>query len=140
MIIHPSVTTSTSSVTATNVAGANNTSAIRSTVDYPIIDVREAQTQILMKDGETIVLGGMLKDVKSKETIGIPFLSKIPLLGNLFKRETIDTGKIDLLIFITARVLPDEQLSPEEIAKIEENLGKEKAVLKKATGKKRNNR
>jgi type IV pilus assembly protein PilQ len=135
MIIHPSVTTSTSSVTATNVAGASNATAIRTTVDYPIIDVREAQTQILMKDGETIVLGGMLKDVKTKETIGIPFISKIPLLGNLFKREITDTGKIDLLIFITARVLPDEQLSPDEVAKMEENLGKEKA-----TAKKRNNR
>lgn len=140
MIIHPSVTTSTSSVTATNVAGATNATAIRTSVDYPIIDVREAQTQILMKDGETIVLGGMLKDVKTTETIGIPFISKIPLLGNLFKREIIDTGKIDLLIFITARVLPDEQLSPDEVAKIEDNLGKEKAVVKKATAKKRNNR
>ncbi len=140
MIIHPSVTTSTSSVTATSIAGSTNATAIKTSVDYPIIDVREAQTQILMKDGETIVLGGLLKDVKSKETIGIPFISKIPLLGNLFKREIIDTGKIDLLIFITARVLPDEQLSPEEIAKIEENLGKEKAVLKKATAKQGDNR
>jgi len=137
MIIHPSVTTSTSSVTATNVAGATNATAIRTTVDYPIIDVREAQTQILMRDGETIVLGGLLKDVKSKETIGIPFLSKIPLLGNLFKREVTDTGKIDLLIFITTRILPDEELSPEEVAKIEENLGKDKAAIKKAAARKK---
>lgn len=131
MIIHPSVTSSSSNVTATNVAGTG-TSAIQTTVNYPIIDVREAQTQLLMKDGETVVLGGLLKDVKSKETIGIPFISKIPLLGNLFKRETVDTEKIDLLIFISARVLKEGELSPEELAKLQEQLGKEQVVKKAA--------
>ncbi len=115
MIVHPSITDSTTSVTATNIAGSSNDTAIRSTIDYPIIDMREAQTQILMKDGETIVLGGLLKDVKGKETIGVPFLSKIPFLGWAFKRETSDNSKIDLLIFITARVVKDEAL-PEEIS------------------------
>jgi general secretion pathway protein D len=137
MIIHPSVTTSTSHITATSVAGASNATAITTTVDYPIIDVREAQTQLLMKDGETIVLGGLLKDVKTKETIGIPFLSKIPLLGNIFKREITDNDKVDLLIFITAHVLADEQLTPEEVAKMEGNLGKEKAAAKKAAARKK---
>ena len=136
MIIHPSVTTSTASVTATSVAGATNATAIKTSIDYPIIDVREAQTQILMKDGETIVLGGMLKDVKSKETIGIPFLSKIPFLGQAFKRETIDTGKLDLLIFITAHVI-EEELTPEQTAALQDNLGKESPKNKNASKKSR---
>lgn len=123
MIIHPSVTSSNSNVTATNVAGTGS-SAITSTVNYPIIDVREAQTQILMKDGETVVLGGLIKDAKSKQVIGIPFLSKIPILGNAFKRETIDVGKVDLLIFITARVVKEGELSDVEIAKLEQNFSK----------------
>jgi type II secretory pathway component GspD/PulD (secretin) len=59
MIIHPSVTSSSTNVTATNVAGTGN-NAIQTNVSYPIIDVREAQTQILMRDGETIVIGGLL--------------------------------------------------------------------------------
>ncbi|MFA6350539.1 MAG: hypothetical protein WCY12_06415, partial [Candidatus Omnitrophota bacterium] len=117
MIIHPSVTSSTASITAKNVSGTG-TSAITSTVDYPIIDVREAQTQILMRDGETVVLGGLLKDVKSKEVIGIPYLSKIPLLGAAFKRTVDDIQKQDLLIFITARIVKDNDLTPEEIAKL----------------------
>ena len=121
MIIHPSVTSSTSSVTATNVAGTGS-SAITSTVNYPIIDVREAQTQVIMKDGETIVIGGLIKDVKSKETTGIPFLSKIPFIGNLFKRETIDNGKIDLLIFITAHIMKEDEFDSEQIAKLEERM------------------
>lgn len=117
MIIHPSVTSSSSSVSATSTASGETT-----TTTYPIIDVREAQTQVIMKDGETIVIGGLMKDVKSKETIGIPFLSKIPFIGNLFKRETIDTGKVDLLIFITARIIKDDEFSPEAIARLEEKM------------------
>jgi len=123
MIVHPSVTSSSSNVTATNVAGTGS-SAITSTVNYPVIDVREAQTQILMKDGETIVLGGLIKDVKSKETIGIPFLGKIPILGNLFKREIFDTQKVDLLIFITARIVKEGEFSAAEIEKLEQRFSK----------------
>jgi type IV pilus assembly protein PilQ len=129
MIIHPSVTSSSSNVTATSVAGTGAT-AITSTVNYPIIDVREAQTQVLMKDGETIVLGGLLKDIKSKEIIGIPILSKIPIIGGLFKRETIDNSKVDLLIFISAHIIKEGDLSREEIARLEEQLGKEQVIKK----------
>lgn len=123
MIVHPSVTSSNSNVTATNVAGTG-TSAITSTVNYPVIDVREAQTQILMKDGETVVMGGLIKDVKSKEILGVPFLSKIPILGNAFKREIYDTQKVDLLIFITARVLKEGEFTEAEIAKLEQRFSK----------------
>jgi type IV pilus assembly protein PilQ len=86
MVIHPAVTSYTTTL------GTNA---------YPIIDTREAETRILMKDGETVVIGGLLKDVKAKETMGIPFLSKIPILGPIFRRDTVDTQKIDLLVFIT---------------------------------------
>ncbi len=72
-----------------------------------------------MKNGETVVLGGLLKDVKSKQTIGVPFLSKIPLIGLAFRRETVDTAKIDLLIFISAHIVGDDQSSVEELAKLQ---------------------
>jgi type II secretory pathway component GspD/PulD (secretin) len=85
----------------------------------------------LIKDGETIVIGGLLKDVLSKETIGIPFLSKIPVFGGLFRRDTYDTQKVDLLIFITARILKEGEFTPEEIAKLEQQLGKDKKVINK---------
>lgn len=117
MIVHPSVTSSSSNVTATSTA-----SGVTTSTNYPIIDVREAQTQVMMKDGDTIVIGGLMKDVRSKEIQGIPFLSKIPYLGKLFTRETIDNGKIDLLIFITASVVNEDTFSPEKIAKLEERL------------------
>ena len=117
MLIHPSVTSTNSSVSATSIA-----SGLTVTTTYPVIDVREAQTQILIKDGETIVIGGLLKDVKSKQTIGVPFLSKIPYLGKFFTRETTDTQKVDLLIFITARIVKEGEFTEEEIAKLEKGV------------------
>lgn len=132
MIIHPSITSTTSNVTATSTA-----SGVTTSTSYPVIDVREAQTQVLLKDGETIVIGGLLKDVKSKQTIGVPFLSAIPFLGALFRRDTYDTEKVDLLIFITARIIKEGEFSQGEIAELQKNLtpieaqAKEKAVVKK---------
>lgn len=120
MVIHPAVSTYTASATSVT------------TATYPIIDIREAETRILMKDNETVVIGGLLKDVKSKEIIGIPFLSKIPFLGVFFRRETTDNTKIDLLIFITARIVKEGEFTPEEIAKMQERLDtSDKAASKK---------
>lgn len=120
MVIHPAVTSYTTTL------GTNS---------YPIIEARETETRILMKDGETVVIGGLLKDVRSKETIGIPILNKIPLLGFLFNREINDTQKIDLLIFITAHIVKEGEFAPQEIAKLETRLDRgpqaEKVVHKK---------
>ncbi len=95
MILHPSITSQNGSVTVFNTGGFQIAS-------YPILTTREAETQVLMKDGETVVLGGLIEDRKSDSIIGIPILNNIPILGPLFTRNTIKTNKIDLLIFITA--------------------------------------
>jgi len=132
MIIHPSITSSNSSVLATSTAG---TSASTTETEYPIIDVREVQTQVLAKDGETIVIGGLLKDVKGKETIGIPFLKDLPWgIGMLFGRVTDTSEKIDLLIFITAKIIKEGEYTPAELAKLEKRLGRPQVVeIKKET-------
>ena len=123
MIVHPAIST------------ISTTDSAISSAKYPVIDIREAETRVLMRDGETVVIGGLLKDVKGKETIGIPFLSKIPFLGPLFRRDTVDTQKMDLIIFITTNIVKEGELTPEEIAKLEERynppLEKEKAVKAK---------
>lgn len=124
MIIHPSVTSSNANVIAKSVV-TGATENTTTTIDYPIIDVREAQTQIMIKSGETVVLGGLLKEVKREEVIGIPYLSKIPLLGNLFKRTTTDNTKIDLLIFITATIADQEVFTPAQINNLQKQLGKD---------------
>ncbi|OGX61124.1 MAG: hypothetical protein A2471_01720 [Omnitrophica WOR_2 bacterium RIFOXYC2_FULL_45_15] len=128
MIIHPAVSSYTSTL---------KTKAPDGTIlsEYPIIDTREAETQIFIKDGETVVIGGLLKDVKTKSKMGVPFLGKIPLLGLLFQRETNDTEKIDLLIFITARVMREEEFSDAYIATLEERLNTFEPNKKKKTRK-----
>ncbi len=130
LIIYPSITSSTANVTATNTAGTSPNQTT-TTTSYPIIDVREAQTQVLLRDGETVVIGGLLKDVKSKEFIGIPFLSKLPWVGKFFGRETNDTQKIDLLIFITAKIIKEGEFTPEELAKLEKRLERNEPVVVK---------
>ncbi|MFA4933797.1 MAG: hypothetical protein WC574_05140 [Candidatus Omnitrophota bacterium] len=117
MIVHPSITSSDATVTATSTAGEEQT-----TTEYPIIDVREAQTQVLLNDGETIVIGGLLKDVKTKTRVGIPFLVDLPWVGKFFDRDEDSVEKIDLLIFITARIVKPNDYSPEELTKLEERL------------------
>lgn len=127
MIVHPSITSSSSNEVARSISGNATV-----TSNYPIIDVREAQTQVLMRDGETVVIGGLLKDVKSKSIIGVPFLSKIPLIGAFFRRETVDTAKVDLLIFITAHIIKEDDFSAEEIAKLQTRLERPPEREKKA--------
>ncbi|MFY9402211.1 MAG: hypothetical protein WAQ07_02225 [Candidatus Omnitrophota bacterium] len=117
MIVHPSITSSTSNIIATSTAGK----AITETT-YPIVDVREAQTQVLLKHGETVVIGGLLKDVKSKEFIGIPFLKDIPWVGKFFGRETTNTVKVDLLIFIKARIVKEDDLTKEQQERFEQGV------------------
>ncbi len=69
------------------------------------IDKREAKNKVLVKDGETVVIGGILKTREDDGKDTVPGLSKIPLLGWLFKREIKKTESSELLIFITPRIV-----------------------------------
>lgn len=73
----------------------------------PTIDVTEVITQVLVKNGETIVLGGIFQSVETNSTSKVPLLGDIPVVGNLFKRKQRDTEKNELLIFITPRLLEE---------------------------------
>ncbi|GAB2188588.1 type IV pilus secretin PilQ [Sessilibacter sp. MAH2] len=73
----------------------------------PTIDVTEVQTQVLVKNGETIVLGGIFQSTENVAELKVPFLGDLPIVGNLFKRTTKDIDKSELLIFITPRLLED---------------------------------
>jgi type IV pilus assembly protein PilQ len=83
--------------------GAQVTSATGGSV--PSIDTREIVTQVLVNDGQTVVLGGILDTTKSKSDNKVPFLADIPILGNLFKSTININNKTELLIFITPKIL-----------------------------------
>ncbi|MGO9932644.1 MAG: type IV pilus secretin PilQ [Steroidobacteraceae bacterium] len=71
----------------------------------PSIDTREIITQVLVNDGQTVVLGGILDTTKTYSANKVPFLGDIPILGYLFKSTTDINNKTELLIFITPKIL-----------------------------------
>jgi len=65
---------------------------------------REATANVLVRDGETIVIGGILKDTAQDNTSGIPYLKDVPVLGWLFKSWSIQKDLEELVVFITPRI------------------------------------
>lgn len=82
---------------------ASNNSA--GTGSPPPINKKEATTELLVKNGETTVIGGIYVDSDTDEDRGVPFLMDIPLLGWLFKSNTKNKTKTELLIFITPKIV-----------------------------------
>jgi len=76
----------------------------RSVNGIPPIDTQRAITQVLVNDAETMVIGGIMKSQETSSKDGVPGLSRIPLLGWLFKRDTFSEELRELLIFITPRI------------------------------------
>lgn len=68
---------------------------------------REATTTAIVKDGQTIVIGGIMRDSKTESISKVPFLGDIPILGWLFKSRTSSTTKVNLLLFITPHIIRD---------------------------------
>ena len=79
----------------------------RSVQGSPPKNTRETQTSLIVKNGETIVIGGIYTETEAEGEGGVPLLSKIPLIGWLFKKETKTKDKTELLIFITPRIIKD---------------------------------
>lgn len=72
-------------------------------------DTKEASTELLINDGDTVVIGGIIKTTKQTYDSGVPWLSKIPFLGWFFKTEYKKDNKEELLIFITPKIVQFEQ-------------------------------
>ncbi|HHV54777.1 MAG TPA: type II and III secretion system protein, partial [Firmicutes bacterium] len=72
---------------------------------YPIMSTRETQTTVRLNDGETLVIGGLIRDETSKEQAGLPGLSKIPILGSLFGASKEGNRRTELVILVAPRVV-----------------------------------
>jgi len=70
-----------------------------------IVNLQEADTRVVVKDGETAVIGGLISDSQSSLRTGVPVLKDMPLLGALFRYETKTTRKRELIIFVTPKVV-----------------------------------
>lgn len=73
--------------------------------DAPVISTREAATQVLVRDGQTIVLGGLRDQEHDKTQGGVPILSSIPILGGLFGNASRTNNQTEFYLFLTPRIL-----------------------------------
>ena len=74
-------------------------------VNVPSIDTREIMTQVLVNDGQTVVLGGILETQHRDDQTKVPLLGDIPVLGALFKEQSKVNNKDELLIFVTPKIV-----------------------------------
>lgn len=75
--------------------------------NIPTIDTNELETQVLVNNGETIVLGGVFESEEVTQVDKTPFFGDLPVIGRLFRRTTHTEDKSELLIFITPRLVKD---------------------------------
>jgi type IV pilus assembly protein PilQ len=80
----------------------------------PVIETRQIETQVLVNNGQTIVLGGIYEQSENNGVTRVPFFSDLPLIGNLFKNTQTISQKTELLIFVTPKIIEDQQDIDEE--------------------------
>lgn len=80
----------------------------------PIVDTRFADTKAMIKDGQTIVIGGLRRREVTKDIARVPVLSDMPLVGGLFVSETESVSINELIVFITTKIITESTLSESE--------------------------
>lgn len=73
-----------------------------------ITNTRSVKTRVLVEDGQTLVLGGLISDEAQNGDAGVPYLSKVPLIGPLFRSQDKSKNKSNLMIFIQPRIIRDK--------------------------------
>lgn len=77
--------------------------------DLPVVSTRQASTTVRLKDGNTVIIGGLLSETKTGTITKVPLLGDIPILGLLFQHRGTQLDKRDLVIEITPHIMPDQQ-------------------------------
>jgi type IV pilus assembly protein PilQ len=88
--------------------------AFQNVLGVPTVDIRRADTTAMIKDGQTIVMGGLRKREDSKDITKVPVLGDIPIVGGLFQSETESKLTRELVVFITPRIVTEPALSKAE--------------------------
>jgi general secretion pathway protein D len=74
---------------------------VTSALSAPIISTREASTRAVLRDGQTVVIAGLIGETRTTQNQGIPLLMDIPFFGALFRRNTVNRQRTELAIFVT---------------------------------------
>ena len=87
------------------VSDVNVTRTAGSGVASPTISTRKINTSVAVKDGEVLALGGLIRNTESRDKIGFPFLSQIPIIGGLFGRQAKNVDRTELIVILRPRVV-----------------------------------
>jgi general secretion pathway protein D len=87
---------------------SNSVPTTTSNIDSPTIQERKLSSTVVVKNGDTVALGGLITESISKGRSGVPYLEKIPLLGALFRDTDDSTTRTELILLITPRVMRDD--------------------------------
>lgn len=90
--------------------------------EFPQITTRRAETTARLKDGESIIIGGLIKDSEIENLSKVPFLGELPLLGELFQRKTFTRDKSETIIILTVHIIEEKTHELEEDEVYEEVL------------------
>jgi type II secretory pathway component GspD/PulD (secretin) len=101
MKIKPEVSAAPTSLDLFNADGKTKRTSV------PIVTTSEAETQLLIKDGSTIILAGLMKDTRIDDTKKIPLLGDVPVLGHFFRSRSKLKEKTELVIFLTPHILKE---------------------------------
>ena len=78
---------------------------VSAALSAPIISTREASTRAVLRDGQTVVIAGLIGDTRQVQDQGIPLLKDIPVAGALFKRQSTTQQRTELAIFVTPYIV-----------------------------------
>lgn len=82
---------------------------VSSGIDSPTIQRRRLRSVIATRDGATVALGGLIRDSSSKGNSGVPWLKDIPVIGNLFKTNSVDARRTELVVLLMPRVMRNHE-------------------------------
>lgn len=82
------------------------TSSQPTSIGIPKTTSQQANTTVVVKDGETFVIGGLITELESDSRAQVPILGSIPILGHLFKKTGISKTRAELLVFVTPKIIP----------------------------------
>lgn len=100
-------------------------------IDSPTIQQRKIESTVAVHSGESVVLGGLIRDRDERGVTGIPIVSEIPILGNLFKKTESRIDRTELLVLITPRIVRDRV----DARKVTEELRQRMRTLEEIEGK-----
>lgn len=105
--IHPTI--SADGYVMLDVTQEINAATTETSFDAPVISTRSVQTRLLVRDSQTVVLGGLMDQQQDRSRSGIPILSSLPILGGLFGSTSRRSVGTELLLFLTPRILRTDQ-------------------------------